>query len=57
MSFPTELMLSVGTLKSQQLSEDKDLNNLQSDVADTAGGLVGKGGVGEGVGGILSQGL
>jgi len=46
-----------GTLKGQKLSDDKDLNNLQEDTANTVGGLVGKGGVGESVGTGLSQGL
>ncbi|MCJ1409185.1 hypothetical protein MMC19_003263 [Ptychographa xylographoides] len=45
------------TLKGQQLSDDKDLNDLQSDTADTVGGLVGKGGIGESVGSTLSEGL
>ncbi|MCJ1286687.1 hypothetical protein MMC26_006033 [Xylographa opegraphella] len=44
-------------LKGQQLSDDKDLSSLQNDTADTVGGLVGKGGVGEGVGSVLSEGL
>jgi len=44
-------------LKGQQLSEDKDLSNLQNDTADTVGGLVGKGGLGESVGSALSEGL
>ncbi|MCJ1243066.1 hypothetical protein MMC30_000262 [Trapelia coarctata] len=45
------------TLKGQKLSDDKDLNNLQEDTANTIGGLVGKGGIGESVGSGLSQGL
>ncbi|MCJ1478499.1 hypothetical protein MMC13_007179 [Lambiella insularis] len=44
-------------LKGQQLSEDKDLKDFQNDTADTVGGLVGKGGIGETVGSTLSQGL
>ncbi|MCJ1292359.1 hypothetical protein MMC34_003909 [Xylographa carneopallida] len=44
-------------LKGQQLSDDKDLNDLQNDTADTVGGLVGKGGLGESVGSALSEGL
>ena len=46
-----------GTLKSERLSDNKDLNTLQDDLADTGGGLVGKGGLGEKVGSTLSQGL
>ena len=50
-------MIFAGVLKGQQLSDDKDLSNLQNDTADTVGGLVGKGGLGEGVGSALSEGL
>ena len=48
---------AAGALKGQQLSEDEDLSSLQNDTADTVGGLVGKGGLGEGVGSALSEGL
>jgi hypothetical protein len=51
------LIARAGTIKSQEVTDDEDLKNLQGGVADTAGGLVGKGGVGEGVGDTLSKGL
>jgi len=44
-------------LTSENVSDDKDLTNLQEDVANTAGGLVGKGGIGESIGAGLSKGL
>ncbi len=44
-------------LKQTKITEDKDLNELQDNVADGLGSLVGKGGAGEGVGEGLSQGL
>ncbi|KAI9879955.1 MAG: hypothetical protein M1830_006263 [Pleopsidium flavum] len=44
-------------LKQTKITEDKDLNELQDNVADGLGSLVGKGGAGEGVGSGLSQGL
>lgn len=47
----------LGALKGQRVSDDKDLSDLQDDTADTVGDLVGKGGIGEGVGTGLSQGL
>ena len=47
---------ALGNLKTK-LTGDKDLNELQDNVADGVGGLVGKGGPGEGVGSGLSEGL
>lgn len=44
-------------LMSNRVVEDKDLNAVQDDVGKSAGGLVGKGGMGEGVGDVLSKGL
>ncbi|KAI4149088.1 MAG: hypothetical protein LQ340_004793 [Diploschistes diacapsis] len=44
------------TIKSQEVG-DENFQNLQNSVADTAGGLVGKGGVGEGIGNAVSQAL
>jgi hypothetical protein len=46
-----------GTLKSQKISEEKELSDLQDNIADLGGGLVGKGGIGEGVGAAVSEGL
>lgn len=39
------------------MTEDKDLNELQDNVADGVGGLVGKGGLGESLGQGVSQGI
>lgn len=46
-----------GTLKGQRVSGDKNINELHDGVADQAGGLVGKGGIGETIGAGLSKGL
>ncbi|MCJ1266802.1 hypothetical protein MMC22_006687 [Lobaria immixta] len=46
-----------GTLKGQRIGSDENINNLQDNVGDQAGGLVGKGGIGESIGGALSKGL
>ena len=51
------LLMTLGTIKSQEVTDDKDFQQLQGDVADTAGGLVGKGGIGEGIGSTISKGL
>ncbi|MCJ1446945.1 MAG: hypothetical protein MMC23_007453 [Stictis urceolatum] len=45
------------TIKSQEVTDDKDLNYLQGEVADNAGGIVGKGGVGEDIGETVSKSL
>ncbi|MCJ1465905.1 hypothetical protein MMC07_004524 [Pseudocyphellaria aurata] len=45
------------TLKGQRIGNDENINNLQDNVSDQAGGLVGKGGIAEVVGGGLSKGL
>jgi hypothetical protein len=47
----------IAVLTSENVSGDKDLTSLQEDVANTAGGLIGKGGIGEPVGAGLSKGL
>lgn len=44
-------------LTSENIGDDKDLTNLQEDIAKTAGGLVDKGGIGEQLGVGLSKGL
>ncbi|MCJ1361211.1 hypothetical protein MMC16_000309 [Acarospora aff. strigata] len=44
-------------LKQTKVTGDKDLDELQDNVADGLGSLVGKGGAGESVGSGLSQGL
>ncbi|KAK3178912.1 hypothetical protein OEA41_001049 [Lepraria neglecta] len=41
----------------QRVTEDEDVNKLQDEVGKDAGGVVGKGGIGEGVGNALSKGL
>ena len=41
----------------QKVTDDKEINDLQDQVGNDAGGLVGKGGVGEDVGSTLSKGL
>ena len=46
-----------GTIKSQQVTTDKDFNKLQGDIGDAAGGIVGKGGIGESIGSTVSKGL
>ena len=46
-----------GNLKQTKVTGDKDLDELQDNVADGLGSLVGKGGAGESVGSGLSQGL
>ena len=46
-----------GAVKGLKVTDDKDVNELQGGVADTTGGLVGKGGIGEEVGAGLSRGL
>lgn len=46
-----------GTLTGQKVTEDKELSDLQDQVGENAGGLVGKGGIGEGIGSTLSKGL
>lgn len=48
--------VDLGNLKTK-MTGDKDLNELQDNVADGVGSVVGKGGPGEGVGEGLSQGL
>lgn len=48
---------SPGTLKGQRIGNDENINNLQDTVGDQAGGLVGKGGIGESIGSGLSKGL
>lgn len=48
---------SIGTLKGQRIGNDENINHLQDNVGDQAGGLVGKGGIGEVIGGGLSKGL
>ena len=50
-------MHAAGTIKSQEVTDDKDLNYLQGEVADNAGGIVGKGGVGEDIGETVSKSL
>lgn len=47
----------LGAISSQRVTDDKDVNKAQDEVGNTAGGLVGKGGVGEDAGGLLSKGL
>ena len=47
----------LGTLKSQRISEEKEISDLQDNIADLGGGLVGKGGIGEDVGAAVSEGL
>lgn len=46
-----------GTLKGQRIGNDENINNLQDSVGDQAGGLVGKGGIGESIGSGLSKAL
>ena len=46
----------VGTLTGQKTG-DEDLNKLQDDVGEGVGGLVGKGGIAESAGQIVSEGL
>ena len=46
-----------GAIKGAKVTDDKDVNELQGGVADTAGGLIGKAGIGEEVGAGLSRGL
>ena len=47
----------IGTITGQRVTDDEDVNKLQDEVGKDAGGIVGKGGVGEGVGSTLSKGL
>ena len=51
------MLTPAGTIKNQEISDDKDFKNLQGGIADSAGGLVGKGGIGESIGSTVSQGL
>ena len=46
--------LLLGTLKGQKLGEE-NADQLQDDTVDTAGGLVGKGGIGESIGAGVSK--
>lgn len=46
-----------GTMKGQRVSDDTNVNQLHDGIADQAGGLVGKGGIGEDIGAGLSKGL
>ncbi|MCJ1375782.1 hypothetical protein MMC20_007019 [Loxospora ochrophaea] len=41
----------------QKVVEQKEINDAQGEISQAAGGLVGKGGIGEGVGAGLSKGL
>ena len=47
----------LGTITGQRVTEDEDVNKLQDEVGKDAGGVVGKGGIGEGIGTTLSKGL
>ena len=46
-----------GTITGQHITEDEDINKVQDEVGKDAGGVVGKGGIGEDVGNTLSKGL
>ncbi|KAL2041332.1 hypothetical protein N7G274_005714 [Stereocaulon virgatum] len=41
----------------QRVTENEDANKLQDEVGNDAGGTIGKGGIGEGIGDTLSKGL
>lgn len=47
----------LAALTGQRVTDDKDVNKAQDDIGSTAGGLVGKGGLGEGAGDAVSKGL
>ena len=51
------MMVCIGALTGQRVTEDEDVNKLQDEVGKGAGSVVGKGGIGEGVGNALSKGL
>jgi hypothetical protein len=55
LDFSTET--TAGTIKQQEISNDEDFKDLQNTVADTAGGIVGTGGIGESIGNTVSKGL
>ena len=46
-----------GAVSGQRVTDNKDVNKAQDDVGNTAGGLVGKGGVAQEGGDTLSKGL
>ena len=48
--------MHLGSLN-QKVVEQKEINDAQGEISQAAGGLVGKGGIGEGVGAGLSKGL
>ncbi|KAK0515748.1 hypothetical protein JMJ35_001782 [Cladonia borealis] len=45
------------TITGQHITDDEDVNKVQDEVGKDAGGVVGKGGIGEDVGNALSKGL
>ena len=51
------MMVCIGAITGQRVTEDEDVNKLQDEVGKDAGGVVGKGGIGEGVGNALSKGF
>lgn len=49
--------MDVDQLKRNKIIDNKELNDVQDNLADTVGGQLGKGGLGEGLGKGLSKNL
>lgn len=51
------MSVTSGAVGGQRVTDNKDVNKAQDQTANTAGGVVGKGGVGQAGGDMLSKGL
>jgi hypothetical protein len=49
--------ITLGSLTGKKLTEDQNLSKIQDQLGDQLGGMFGKGGLGEGLGSVLSKGL
>lgn len=53
----TNLNLLVESLTGKKLTEDQNMSKIQDQLGNQMGGTFGKGGLGQGVGSVLSKGL